>query len=446
MSSPRVQATTADAYQLIHEGILALARAELHGIMIDVDYCSQMKRRLTRRMGYLESKFQESRFYRRWRHIYGKRTNIHSNHQLAHILYDVMKLPPVRVTESGAGSTNEAALTQLLENYPEVSELRLLLRLRRLGKLRDTYIDAFLREQHDGMIHPSFELHTVRTYRSSSTGPNFQNIPKRDKEAMKICRRAIIPSPGRQLVELDFASIEVRISAWHGDTARQIFLLDELDRSKPAHNTLRSAAKNGFVFPQFYGDYYKNNAVLLANWVKLPHTRWRERIGIQLPDGTFISDHLRRHGIRSFHDFTEHLRGIEDDFWNRRFRVYNEWRRRWVDSYRRRGWLRMLTGFVCSGVMARNEIVSYPIQGSAFHCLLLTFIQLDKYIQDHKLRSRLVGQIHDSVVIDAVPEELDQLSETAHYIVSEYLPKIWNWIIVPLEIDLDIYGVDRPWL
>ncbi len=455
----RIKATTADAYRLFHDGALALARAERQGIRVDLEYCGRMSRGLARRIGYYRRKLEATKFYRHWRAMYGEKTNIDSNHQLARLLYHGMKITPPKLTSSGEGATDEEALNQI-----DLPELQLVLKIRKLSKLKSTYLEAFVREQHDGYLHPSFNLHDVRTYRSSSSGPNFQNIPKRDEESMRICRRALLPRPGYMLMEVDFSALEVNISAcyhqdpvmlgylrdkksdMHLDMAKQIFMFEQLDKSIPAHYRLRQAAKNGFVFPQFYGDYYANNAKTLCEWVKLPQSKWKAGMGIELPDGSHIADHLISKGVRSFDNFTEHVKGVEDDFWNNRFKVYNEWRKSWVEQYRRRGYLRMLTGFVCSGVMGRNEIINYPIQGTAFHCLLLTFTLLDRVMVEEGWASRLVGQIHDSIVMDVHPDEVDHIRKVTNHIVKKRLPAKWDWIIVPLEVEVETYGVDGPWV
>jgi DNA polymerase I-like protein with 3'-5' exonuclease and polymerase domains len=454
------QATTADAYRLFHEGALALARAERQGIRIDVDYCNRKKKQLTRRIQHYQRNLEESELYTLWVSTFKGRTKISSNNQLSKILYGKMKIKPEKTTETGQGSTDEEALRRL-----GMPELDLILQIRKLDKIRGTYLDAFAREQTDGYIHPFYNLHNVRTYRSSSADPNFQNIPKRDKEAMKICRRAILPRPGNMLIEADFSSLEVNISEcyhkdpvmmeyllnkksdMHLDMAKQIFLFDEMDKKIPSHAILRQAAKNGFVFPQFYGDYYGNNAISLCDWVKIPPKgKWPEGIGIELPDGSHISDHLRNQGIKSFNAFTEHLKEVENDFWNRRFKVYGQWRKSSIAKYRKLGYLKLHTGFICSGIMRNNEIVNYPIQGSAFHCLLFTLIELDKIAQKEKWKSKIIGQIHDSILMDANPAELGRINESLQYIVKETLPKAWKWIIVPLEIEVETYGVDRPWI
>ncbi len=448
-----------NAYHLVHDGILALSRAEQQGMRVDVTYCDKMNRQLTKRIERLEKQFQASRLWRRWRRVYGEKTKLSSNHQLAQLLYKVMKLAPPKTTATGQGATDEEALLAL-----GISELQLLVQARKLSKVRDTYLEAFVREQHGGWIHPFFNLHTVRTYRSSSDSPNLQNVPKRDAEAMNICRRALLPRPGHQFVEIDFASLEVHIAAlycqdatliaylkdsssdMHADMAKQLFLLDDLDRKLPAHAVLRQAAKNGFVFPQFYGDYYKNNAVTLADWVKLPQDSWAPGTGLELPDGSYLSDHMRARGIHSFTAFVDHVQCVEDDFWNNRFKQYRDWRMQQVARYRAKGFLTMLTGFVCSGELAKNEILNYPIQGTAFHCLLQTFINMDRYIQQERMQSRLVGQIHDSILIDAHPQEVDLLVKEARRIVKVDLPTQWKWITVPLEVDVDRYAIDGPWV
>lgn len=234
-------------------------------------------------------------------------------------------------------------------------------------------------------------------------------------------------------------------SDMHADMAKQIFMLDELDRKNSAHNRLRQAAKNGFVFPQFYGDYHANNAASLCEWVKLPQEQWKSGQGIELPDGTPLSDHLRENGIKSFNKFIDHMQEIEDHFWGKRFRVYKDWRDAQVEKYRKKGYLKMLTGFTCSGEMRRNEIVNYPIQGTAFHCLLKTFIKLDEYMREENWDSRLIGQIHDEIVMDTHPEEKEHIKKITYEIVEEYLPAAWDWIILPLEIEVDEYGIDQSW-
>jgi DNA polymerase I-like protein with 3'-5' exonuclease and polymerase domains len=233
-----------DAHKLLHDGALAFGQAERAGMRIDVEYCQRKKEFLTKKIKHLQAKLDDTKFIRHWKHYFGSKFNMYSNPQLSKFLYDVRKITPTRLTFTGKGSTDDQALMEL--NIPELNAI---LEIRKITKIRDTYLEAFIREQVDGFMHPFFNLHLVRTYRSSSDHPNFQNIPKRDEEAMRICRRAIIPRPGFQLLEADYSGIEVRISAcyhkdstmldyisdpksdMHLDMAKQIFMLETLRKS-----------------------------------------------------------------------------------------------------------------------------------------------------------------------------------------------------------------------
>lgn len=450
---------TIDAYTLLHRGLLALARAEQSGIRIDVDYVKRKKEFLSRKIERLEKQFQDTNFYRHWQHVAkdGK-VNINSNPQLAHFLYHTKKLTPPYMTDSGTqGATDEEALKQL--NLPE---LNLILEMRKLRKVRDTYLDAFAREQVNGYIHPFFNLHLVQTYRSSSDSPNFQNIPARDEESMQMCRRAIYPRPGHQLVEIDYSGIEFRIATCygndpvmidychnpdsdiHGDMAKQIFIIDNFDKSVSEYKTLRKAAKNGFVFPELYGSYYANCAMYLAcDWGNLTQDRWHAGEGIPMPNGS-LADHLKTKGIGSFKSFTAHMQKVETAFWNK-FAQYARWKEDWWHKYQRNGYIDSLTGFTCRGVMDRKQIFNYPIQGAAFHCLLWSFIELDRIMNLERWDTRLVGQIHDSIILDVNPSELDNVLRIAHRVTCNDLPNAWKWIIVPLEVEIEVSPIDGSW-
>jgi len=447
------------AYQLLHNGILALSHAEQQGFRVDLDYIKKKKVQLTRRMDKLEQDFKQTNFFKHWEHSMGGKANINSPTQLASFLYGVKKLKPPKYTPSGQGSTDEDSLTQL--NIPE---LNLLLERDKLKRLRDVNLDGFSREQVNGYIHPFFNLHLARTYRSSSDHPNFQNIPKRDEQSMQICRGALYPRPGHQLLEIDYSGIEVRVAAcyhkdstmlkyindpksdMHRDMAIQIFMLDEYDKS--AHNILRQAVKNGFVFPEFYGDYYKKCAINMAcNWGKLPQGKWKAGQGIEI--GTFLpiflSDHLISKGIKSLDAFTEHIKKIEQDFWENRFSEYSEWKDRWYNTYKKYGYIDTLTGFRCSGVMGKNDVINYPVQGSAFHCLLWSFTEIDNTQIKSKWDTKLVSQIHDSAILDVNPNERDYITEACYNITTKELPKAWPWIITPMDVEMELCPVDAPW-
>jgi len=229
----------------------------------------------------------------------------------------------------------------------------------------------------------------------------------------------------------------------HRDMAVQIFMLDKYDKS--IHSTLRQAAKNGFVFPQFYGDYYVNCAVNMAcGWGKLPQGWWKPEQGILLGN-EHLSDYLISKGINSLDKFTRHIQHIEADFWGKRFPEYTTWKTRWWNVYQKYGYIDMLTGFRCYGQMSRNDCINYPVQGAAFHVNLKSFTLLDEVMRRENWDTRLIGQIHDSIILDVNPDELSHVMETARRVTCEEVPKLWDWIIVPLDVEMELTDVDHSW-
>ena len=445
---------TKEAYQLFHDGTLALGRAEMAGIRIDTEYCERKNKELTARIEQLKSDILSTKFGRHWQHIYGIKTNLSSPHQLANFLYKVQGIKIQKATEKGdQGSTDDESLREL--NIPELNQL---LEMRKLIKVRDTYLTAFIREQVRGFIHPFFHLHLVRTYRSSSDKPNFQNIPKRDKEAMQICRGALFPRFGHRLLSADYSGIEVRMACcytrdekliydtvhgdMHKDMAIELYMLDSLDKHHPGEKDLRQGGKNGFVFPEFYGDYYGNCAANLIKWATTAYLKDDTPALVHLQNKKLIT--LKKDGtVGNFNAFIEHVKHVEDMFWNERYSVYNEWKNKTWCDYKQNGYVDLLTGFRCSGILNKKDVCNYPFQGAAFHCLLWTFIETDKYLDG--MDSRLVSQIHDELTVDAHPDEMLDVAKQINHIATIQLPQHWEWINLPLEVEAEVSPIDGSW-
>lgn len=474
-----------EAYQLFHDGILALSRAEMQGFRVDVEYVKRKLEFLSgKKTQHIEQKFKESNFYKDWEKSEKGKININSPIQLSNYLYKVKGYKASKFTNGGEnGSTDDESLKQL-----GIPELDMLFEKKKIKKTIDV-LEGFYKEQVNGVLHPFYNLHLVRTYRSSSDSPNFQNIPIRDEDQKAICRKAIFPRKEHQLLEVDFGQLEVRISAcynkdeklkydilhgdMHTDMAAEIFMIPNLKEklksenkiTKDGHKLLRQAAKNGFVFAEFYGDYYKNTAEnLSSNWGKLPKTgKWQYGQGPVIDEigkpfrPYYLSDHLIGKGIKEFGTVTKgergwvatgwmkHIKEIEENFWNVRYNQYKQWKIDWFEEYQKKGHFDLYTGFRCSGVMNKKEVSNYPVQGAAFHCLLWSLVQMDKFIIENNLDSRIIGQIHDSLIIDVNPKELKLISKTIHKITTIDLPKHWKWITIPLEIDADLSPVDGSW-
>ena len=233
-------------------------------------------------------------------------------------------------------------------------------------------------------------------------------------------------------------------SDMHGDMAVQIYRLREEQRKAPNFKEiLRQSSKNGFVFPEFYGDYYGNCAVNMAcNWLKMPQAgRWRDSDGQEF-DGRPMGFHLRDVGLCSLIDFTEHMEAVEKHFWNKRFKVYNQWRKDWYASYQKSGTFEMKTGFTCAGLFAKNQVINYPVQGSSFHSLLWVLIRLVQRLKGWK--SGVIAEVHDSALIDVHPDEFDEVLALCYELVED-LRREWTWLIAPMSIEAKAGGIDAPW-
>ena len=193
--------------------------------------------------------------------------------------------------------------------------------------------------------YPNFFANNVCVHNSSSN-PNFQNLPKRNLEIMRIIRRGIIPRINRVLSEIDFSGSEVVTSAcyhkdrnflaylrdkttdMHRDQALKLWMLDReelenpdftADQKKKAKD-IRFYAKNDWTFAQFYGDWYDSCG----------RTLWSDSIEQQkliLPSGVPLYEHIKSKGIYEVEDFVEHCKVCEDDLWNKRFPEYTQWKK-----------------------------------------------------------------------------------------------------------------------
>jgi len=434
-------------YQLLHEGALALSQIQLNGMKIDLDHCHLQDRRLTKKIKKAEIKLSEYKEVQKWKELYGSKFKYNSNEQLSELLYDHLKLKAKKQTGGDQGSTDEESLQALNMEW-----LNLLLERRKMEKIQGTYLGGILREQVDGFLYPFFNLHTVVTFRSSSSNINFQNIPVRIPWVKSMVRKAFLPRTDKRVFgEKDYGGIEVKVAAcyhrdptmieditdperdMHRDMAMECYKLEMDEWTKDA----RYCGKNKFVFPQFYGDYYVNCAQAL--WVGI------EQLNLKTADGVPLKKHLAKHGIRSYKKFEKHIQKVERKFWEDRYPVYNQWKNDHVESYQENGYFDSFTGFRYQGVMSRNEAINYAVQGSAFHCLLWSLIHIQKISIEEKWETKILGQIHDAIVFDFEPSEINHVMKVTDKIMCHDIREVWPWLIVPLDAETEFSPAGKSW-
>jgi DNA polymerase-1 len=443
-------------YALLHEGMKALIDVEENGMRIDKEYCEKQLKHADRRIKYMKKQIMEDETVKKWKKREGAKFKLSSHDQLKYVLFKDLKLEPTVFTDKvdrKTGKPNPKTDKEVLDSFSDqVPFIKKLLDIKKLTTARDTYLKGWLREEVDGIIHTMFSLSVARSWRSSSSKPNLQNVPIRDKEMQKMLRMAIIAMFGYQLLEADFKAVEVATAAcvtqdpmlikeckdpnadMHRDMAMELFLLTKDE----VHKDIRHLSKNGFVFPSFYGDYYGQTAprmwdTMIKNKLILPNNQ------------VLLYDHLKEQGIKKYEDFEEHVKKVENNFWDKRFQVYNTWKYNAFDDYMRKGYLETVTGFKCSGPLEKKQICNYPIQGPAFHCLLWTLIQANKIMKEEKLKSKIILQIHDSTITNLFPPEKNRIIDMYTDIVDNRLRKQYPWIIVPMKIEMEITGINESW-
>jgi DNA polymerase-1 len=419
-------------FQLFMEGIQVLNEMEINGIHIDEEYYYQTIKRLSRQVEHITQSIKKDKIIQEKGF---EDFNPNSPQQLQKLLFDKLGFKPKKLTPKEQPSVDISVLERI--NHPIAKKI---VQMRKIEKISGTFLSNIMEHSSKGFLHPSFDLHTTRSMRSSASGPNFQNLPKRDEWAQKTVRSGIIPRKGNLLLEVDYSGVEVRIGAcnhkdpvmidyihdpstdMHRDQAKELFLKEDVTKEE------RYLAKNGFVFPEFYGSYF----------VEIAPNLWKNM-------SLETRKHLGDNGITNYQRFERHVEMVEKKLWNERFVVYNQWKIDEWEKFQKCGYVDLYTGFRLSGIMRRNQVLNIKIQGPAFHCLLWSAIQTSKYLKKEKMGTVLAGQIHDSMFLDVVPEELETLYPAIRRISCEDIRKEWKWIIVPLDVEATVSEVDGNW-
>lgn len=456
-----IRATTADAYQLMHEGSIALAQVESNGVRIDTKYLDNKLVEIKKEIKVRTLELQEDEVWTKWKRHFGNDSNLDAPKQLAKIMFGVLGYKSIRKTDT----TGEDAADEEAFKHIDLPFMKEYIALKKLKKLDSTYLRGIYREVCDGLLHASYNLHIAITYRSSCDTPNFQNIPVRNPEIAAMIRRCFIARKGRRCIgEIDFKGIEVGVGTcyhkdknmiryvtdpttdMHRDSAMEIYLLT----AKQVSKTTRYCAKNMFVFPEFYGSYYVQCAEHL--WEAIPHLKL-----VVEGTETSLKEHLRSKGIKKLGKcdpdqspepgtFEYHIQQVEKILWEKRFPQYAKWKKSFYSDYLRTGEFDFYTGFkVRGGPYKRNQVVNSPIQGSAFHCLLWCLIRLQNWLTRNNMGTLIVGQIHDSMILDFVEDEIPRVLRKFNKIVTEELPRAFPWINVPMSTEVEIAPVGGSW-
>lgn len=447
------------AYKFFLRGLSTMSHIQLNGLCVDNKYYEKAGIDLSKRIEEAKKYLTTGREATKFKEQFHREIKITSNQDLGKLFFDVLGKDPV-YTDKGNYKTDIKTLESL--KLPFVEKL---LGMKKLEKARGTYLAQFSREVYKGKLFPFFDLHIPVTFRSSSSMPNFQNLPKRNAEIKTIIRKGIIPSKNSVLCEMDFSGSEVITSAayhkdptfihditigdMHRDLAIELFLLDPESMNKNNFTDkeslkrikeIRFYAKNNWTFAQFYGDWFGSCAPNL----------WENVIeaGLKIPDGSMtVKEHLELKGIYELgtidnydptpDSFLDHCKDVEQRMWNERFPKYTQWKKDIVEFYQDYGFIETFFGFRFTGYMDNKQCANFPIQSSSFHLLLYSLIKVEQFIKKNKFKTKIVGTIHDSIVLDIPENEIIAVTTGIVKIVHSLKDK-FKWLVVPMEMEIEI--------
>jgi DNA polymerase-1 len=387
-----------------------LSRMELQGIRVNTDGLKQFGEQLVGRISELEQQVHE---------LAGVSFNINSPKQLGEVLFDKLGLPVWKKTKTGYST--DAEVLEKLEPYHEIIP-RILL-YRQLTKLQSTYVEGLLKEVRPstGKIHTYYRQTIAATGRLSSQFPNLQNIPIRLEEGRRI-RKVFVPSePGWLIVGADYSQIELRVlahisrdekmkEAFHNDldihtkTAMDVFRVSE---DMVDSNMRRQAKAVNFGIVYGISDYGLSQ--------NLNITRKEAAQFIEQYFAVF-------QGVRTFMD--EVVKQAKQDGYVTTLLQ----RRRYLPEISSSNF--NLRSF------AERTAMNSPIQGTAADIIKLAMVQLVERMDQERVRSRLLLQVHDELVLEVPEDELEQMQNILHEVMENALQ-----LDVPLKVDVS-HGLD----
>ena len=383
--------------------VFTLFDMEQNGIRVEADALKQYGDQLAGKIAELEKEIYEEA---------GEIFNINSPKQLGVVLFENMKLPGGRKTKTGY-STAADVLEKLAPEHPVVAKI---LEYRQYTKLKSTYADGLANYiQDDGRIHGKFNQTITATGRISSTEPNLQNIPVR-MELGRLIRKVFIPEEGYRFVDADYSQIELRVLAHcsgdehliqaykeqsdiHRITASQVFHIP-VDEVTPQQRRNAKAVNFGIVYGISSFGLSQDLSITRKEAAKYIDDYFATYPGIK----TFL-DHAVTHAKEEGYVVT--LFG----------------RRRPVPELSSSNFMQRSFG--------ERVAMNSPIQGAAADIIKIAMIRVNQRLKDQKMKSRLVLQVHDELLIEAYEPELDEVQN----ILKEEMEHAAE-LKVPLEIDM----------
>ena len=368
-------------YELEIKSSEALYRIERNGVLIDAPTLATQSHELGQRILQLEKEAHE---------LAGQPFNLSSPKQIGEIFFTKLGLPVVKKTPTGSPSTDDEVLQKLAEDYPLPAKI---LEHRGLAKLKGTYTDklAQLALPRTGRVHTHYAQAVAVTGRLSSNDPNLQNIPVRTPEGRRV-REAFVAPPGSLIASADYSQIELRIMAHiSGDAALLLAFHDGMDVHRATAAEIFSVGTAQVTSEQRryakvinFGLIYGMSAYGLARALAIDNTAAKN----------YIARYFDRYpGVKNYMDHTRTLakaQGYVETVFGRRLYLpeINS-----PNGPRRAG--------------AERAAINAPMQGTAADLIKLSMVKVQNVIDEQKLATKMIMQVHDELVFEVPESEVD---------------------------------------
>jgi DNA polymerase-1 len=398
--------------------IASVVLTQLRGLHVDQAFVKKTQTILVNKLEEIDTFVSSAPETKKFRDVFKQDFNIDSPHDVNKLVTKILKSPNVKFTAKGNPSVDDEVLKKV--DHPVTTKI---LEHRETNKLKSTYIDNLCADSLDGDIfpdllsHPNINLTFTTTSRSSYRNPNWQNFPK--KKNKNLTRPALIAPPGHSFVAIDYGQIQARIiamysrdptfvkSLWerldvHQDWAEKIVrrypMAVNNDFSKDAMSKFRDKVKNKWVFPSFFGAGKKS----VAGYMNIP---------INVAEDVF------------------------DEFW-REFSGVKKWQKNLQKTYKKNGYVEMLTGRRRHGPLAWQDMINHPVQGLEAEIVFDAYNRLSEKSQaEDKPWMSPVLLVHDDLSF-YIPDDI--IEDALEEIITEMLTFKFPWINVPVSLEVSV--------
>lgn len=389
--------------------IEVLAYMEFIGFKVDVDVLNRLGVHFEEKISSLEEQIYE---------LSGEKFNINSPKQLAVILFEKLRLPVIKKTKTGI-STDVEVLEKLIKEHGIIG---LIIEYRQMVKLNSTYVEGLkgVTDKNTGRVHSVFNQTIAATGRISSTEPNLQNIPTRTEEGKEL-RKAFVAEEGYVLCDADYSQIELRVLAHLADEGR---LIEAFEKHMDIHTKTASEVFNvniEDVTPLMrsrakavnFGIVYGISDYGLSRDLDIPRKESK----------VYIENYLSYY--KNIDNYMKNIveQGKKDGYVETYFG-----RRRYIPELASRNF----------NIRSFGERIALntPVQGTAADIIKAAMIGVYRRLKEKNMKSRLVLQIHDELIVEAYEPELEEVKS----IIKSEMENVVTDFKVRLDADVNVGG------